>query len=146
MSAKVAWICDHLQASETYSVKDSEPYYELHEDTLNELIEHKIFSTAKKEGCIQLLDQAKSASVPLIVEHTLKVASSDKRRYVSVFCKERKYNSVYGVIRKCCTTKSFCVHKCTVLWYIYQRNGLVIQSSRAQDEELPIMTDNGHVL
>ena len=157
-AGNVSWICDHLQASEMYLVKDSEPNYELYEHTLNELIEHKIFSTIKKEECLQLLDQAKSASVPLIVEHTLKVSSSDKRRYFSVFCKERKYNSVYGrvlvtlvtdsneVISKCCMTKSFCVHKCTMLWYVYQRNGLVIQSLPAQDEEFPVMSDDGHVL
>ena len=78
-AGNVSWVCEHIQATQHYDMNHTECSIILQELSLDDLVQHKIFSATKKDACIELNDMSKISGVPVLSEHLLKPGSSDKK-------------------------------------------------------------------
>ena len=133
-AGNVSWLCHHILATQDYDHTNYKEI-ELLECKLDEIVGKKIYSNMKKEMCKELYSSCDYH--PFIIQHCLKEASTDRYKYFSVFSNKQSYYSKFGRIiitydsnestltSKCCKRRSFCVHKCTVLWFLYQQYGFI---------------------
>lgn len=126
----LAFECDHLR-SLTYCLPGSDTIA-LEENILNQMVQEKWFSEAKKQTCQQLQTEANNKGVPLSC--LVDIGGPRSKIFISVYEPHLSYYSRLGRVMvsydsnkvewccPCAKQRQTCTHKCIAKWHLFQIN------------------------